>query len=66
MISANDFEYINVSGSLRWEGGLAQHLYGPGMRNTPPQEIKAFTVYNTGFAPSKHTVVLSWQESEGA
>jgi len=66
MITADGFEYLSVSGSLRWEGGLAEHLYGPAMRNTPPQEPRAFTVYNTGFAPSAHTVILSWKESEGS
>jgi hypothetical protein len=31
------------------------------MRNALPKEDKAFTVYNTGFAPDKHDVTLRWQ-----
>lgn len=64
-IPANGFEYIHENSCLRWEGGLAQHLYAPSMRNTPAQEMQAFTVYNTGFAPASHKVTISWPDQEG-
>ena len=65
VITAQGFDYVSEGGCLRWEGGLAQHLYAPAMRNTPAQEMKAFTVYNTGFAPCSHKVTLSWRDTEG-
>ena len=64
-IIAKGFEYSCAGGTLRWEGGLNQHTYAPNMRNTPANEQKAFTVYNTGFAPFSHAVTLSWPRAEG-
>jgi len=55
------FAYRLGGDCIRWSDGLKQHVYTETMRNSLPREGKAFTVYNTGFAPGTHSVTLTWE-----
>jgi len=59
-ILEHGFYYQLGNDTLRWSHGKKEHVYTATMRNALPKEDKAFTVYNTGFAPGKHDVTITW------
>ncbi|MBN1777664.1 MAG: hypothetical protein JW811_06035 [Clostridiales bacterium] len=59
-ILEHGFFYQRGDDTLRWSHGKKEHVYTVTMRNALPKEDKAFTVYNTGFAPGKHSITLTW------
>jgi hypothetical protein len=60
-ILEHGFAYRLGGDRLHWSSGKKEHIYTVTMRNALPKEDKAFTVYNTGFAPDKHSVTLTWE-----
>ncbi|MFH1880379.1 MAG: hypothetical protein ABIK64_06265 [Bacillota bacterium] len=60
-ILEHGFAYRLGNDRIAWSVGRKEHVYSDTMRNTLPREDKAFTVYNTGFAPAEHSVVLTWE-----